>query len=210
VSHRKSAPFRVRAKFEPLSVPLQSGIRFLRVLLPAPPTALLADCLPSRHDARAWRRDGLTTFPFLPTQQLPEPIRLAPAYPPVALWRRAFKKEEHNRPPTFWLEPISSFGSSLFTRFNSSSLVLCIRNLPRLHTARLLAVSDLPRHRAGPASAEYFVPEASHPIVANRACPGRQLLVAQQVAVSTVMSQRSNATRQKRALPPTTCRLTRG
>jgi hypothetical protein len=24
------------------------------------------------------------------------------------------------------------------------------------------------------------------------------------------MSQRSNATRQKRALPPTTCRLTRG
>lgn len=45
---RKSAPFRVRAKFEPLSAPLQSGIRFLRVLLPTPPTDLLADCLPSR------------------------------------------------------------------------------------------------------------------------------------------------------------------
>ena len=52
---RKSAPFRVRAKSEPLCGPLQPAVRFLRVLLPAPPTALLADCLPSRHDARAWR-----------------------------------------------------------------------------------------------------------------------------------------------------------
>jgi hypothetical protein len=52
---RKSAPFRVRAKFEPLCKPLQHAIRFLRVLLPAPPTVLLADCLPSRDIPPSWR-----------------------------------------------------------------------------------------------------------------------------------------------------------
>ena len=52
---RKSAPFRVRAKFEPLCKPLQPAIRFFRVLLPAPPTAPLAVCLPSRNIPRVWR-----------------------------------------------------------------------------------------------------------------------------------------------------------
>jgi len=52
---RKSAPFRVRAKSEPLCEPLQPAVRFLRVLLPAPPPASLAVCLPSRNIPRVWR-----------------------------------------------------------------------------------------------------------------------------------------------------------
>ncbi len=52
---RKSAPFRVRAKFEPLCKPLQLAVRFLRILLPAPPTALLAVCLPSDDALWGWR-----------------------------------------------------------------------------------------------------------------------------------------------------------
>jgi hypothetical protein len=63
---RKSALFRVRANLEPLSGPLQPGIRFLRVLLPASPTACLAAHLPRVQNS--WRRIGLTTFPFLPTR----------------------------------------------------------------------------------------------------------------------------------------------
>lgn len=47
---RKSAPLQVGANLEPLYDPLQVVIRFLRVLIPAPPTASLAGCLP-RFDA---------------------------------------------------------------------------------------------------------------------------------------------------------------
>jgi len=43
---RKSAPFQAGAKPEPLCMPLQHAVRFLRVLLPAPPTASLAGHLP--------------------------------------------------------------------------------------------------------------------------------------------------------------------
>jgi len=40
------ALFRVRAKLEPLSEPLQFSLRLVRHPLPAYPTALLTDCLP--------------------------------------------------------------------------------------------------------------------------------------------------------------------
>jgi hypothetical protein len=43
---RKSAPFRVGANLEPLYGPLQTVIRFLRLLIPARPTASLAGYLP--------------------------------------------------------------------------------------------------------------------------------------------------------------------
>jgi hypothetical protein len=44
---RKWAPFQVRANLEPLCGPLQAAVRFFRNPMPAPPTAFLADCLPS-------------------------------------------------------------------------------------------------------------------------------------------------------------------
>src|SRR3546814_2069696 len=40
---------------QPLSAPLQDGIRFLHIPLPAPPTAFLAVCLPRRAAIRAYR-----------------------------------------------------------------------------------------------------------------------------------------------------------
>ncbi len=68
---RKSAPFQVRAKFELLSGQLQSGIRFLRVLLPASPTASLTGRLPTIRCSECWQGIGLTTFPFWPTSAIP-------------------------------------------------------------------------------------------------------------------------------------------
>lgn len=53
----KSAPFRVWAKFEPLSAPLQFGIRFFPFPIPALSSACLTTCLPI-----ARRGYGLTTF----------------------------------------------------------------------------------------------------------------------------------------------------
>ncbi len=44
------------AKVEPLSTPLQSGLRFLQHPLPAPPSAHLAVCFPEGKEY------GLTTF----------------------------------------------------------------------------------------------------------------------------------------------------
>src|SRR5690554_457082 len=51
------APFRVRAKFEPLSTPLQRSLRLVRHPLPACPTVFLTDPLPCANKAnnRAYR-----------------------------------------------------------------------------------------------------------------------------------------------------------
>ncbi len=57
---RKSAPFRARAKFEPLCGPLQPAIRFLRVLLPASPTA--SPMAPRRR--KPFQRDATGHLPF--------------------------------------------------------------------------------------------------------------------------------------------------
>lgn len=93
-------------------------------------------------EPKSRRRIGLTTFPSLPTRQLREPIRLAPASFPMALRRRTLKNQERNQPFTFWFEPNSSFGSSCITGIRTAvHFTLCMRNLPSLHTARLLAVS---------------------------------------------------------------------
>jgi len=54
----KSARFRVgwcRLAAQSLSTPLQSGICFFHTLIPAPPTAFLAVCLPQGAAIRAYR-----------------------------------------------------------------------------------------------------------------------------------------------------------
>lgn len=84
---RKSAPFRAGAKFEPLSGPLQPGVRFLRVLLPTPPPAFLAGHLPRLRYTEVTAKDRAYhggTFPILPVRHSDEPIRLAPVYSPTA------------------------------------------------------------------------------------------------------------------------------
>ena len=64
---------------QPLSGPLQPGIRFLRHPLPAPSSAFLAVYLPAQ---KSWQRYGLTVFPACHTTEV------GSAYPPVVFRRR--------------------------------------------------------------------------------------------------------------------------
>lgn len=64
----KWARFHVGANLEPLSRPLQPGIRFLHLPIPAPSWASLAGRLPVPTSNR--RRVGLATFPAIPTRQV--------------------------------------------------------------------------------------------------------------------------------------------
>ena len=54
-----------------------------------------------------------------------------------------------------------------------------------------------PRRRGEPSFEKYIVPGASHPTVTHRTCPGRQLLVAQQVTASIAVLQRSKCDKTK-------------
>ena len=105
------------AKFEPLSRPLQAGLRFLHDPLPPSPTDCLAAFLPSSPE-RLGRRVGFTTFPRLPAQPNTSvaPARLGPISPPVALDDDVTARK--TRPTSydaFWLRPKSSFGRSIIT-----------------------------------------------------------------------------------------------
>lgn len=82
---RKSALFRAGAKFEPLSAPLQSGIRFFRVLLPASPTASLAGRLPRIRCSEPLAENRAYHVPILADPTVPGSIRLASVYSPAAL-----------------------------------------------------------------------------------------------------------------------------
>ncbi|TXC86565.1 hypothetical protein FRZ40_02620 [Paraburkholderia azotifigens] len=64
---------------QPLSGPLQPGIRFLRPPIPAPPTAFLAVRLPA---IPRWQRYGLTAFPVCHTTDV------GSAYSPAVQRRR--------------------------------------------------------------------------------------------------------------------------
>ena len=192
-------------------MPLQHAVRFLRVLLPAPPTASLAGHLPPTQcsESVAGNR-GLPRSCSCRPSNYHGPVRLAPVYPPVALWRRAFRLKECNRPPTFWSKPVSNFGFSKLTRVQTTVHLRCAYGTCLASTPLSLLAVSAPCHQDGPSSEEYIVPGASYPIVTHRACPGRQLLVAQQVAASTAFIRRSKCDKAKAsfAVLSTSCRLT--
>ena len=102
---------------QPLSGPLQPGLRFLRRPLPAQSTAFLTVRLPASLRRQPYR---LTTFPACHTTDL------GSAYSPAVRRRRSPNLQRAIRPHTFWLMPISSFGTALLTRFISSSLALTV------------------------------------------------------------------------------------
>ena len=110
--HAEVCPVSRGVMFQPLSEPLQLGIRFFCNPIAARPTARLAAHLPRGQ------RYGLTTFPIYHT------TGLGPAYSPVVLRRRNPIIDRDNRPRTFWLLPNSSFGNLIITTFISSSLAL--------------------------------------------------------------------------------------
>lgn len=100
------ALFRVRAKLEPLSEPLQFSIRLVRHPLPAYPTALLTDCLPVLLLPVIRRIIGLTEFHCSYTSNV------GSVYLPVVIRRRNPRCKRINRPRTFWSERINNI--SLF------------------------------------------------------------------------------------------------
>jgi len=102
--------------FQPLSEPLQPGIRFFQPPIPAQPTAFLAVRLPEPTALR--QPYGLTTFPARYT------TGLGPASSPVIVWRRTPTSHRSIQPRTFWLVPVSSLGTAMLTTFISSSLTL--------------------------------------------------------------------------------------
>jgi len=105
VTSRKSARLRGRAMLQPLSVPLQNGVRFFRHPLPATPSASLAGAPAQRRTAG--RDDGFTIFRCNDTDDLVPACHTGSLECPCAPCVRGSNRL-HCR---FWLEPFSIFGS---------------------------------------------------------------------------------------------------
>lgn len=113
--HAEVCPVSRGVMFQPLSRPLQPGVRFLCDPIPAPPTVFLTVHLPKGQ------RYGLTTFPVCHT------TGLGPTFFTGDLGRRRIPSSDgNNRSRTFWFKPVSSFGLAMFTVFISSSHMLPI------------------------------------------------------------------------------------
>jgi hypothetical protein len=138
---RTSAPFQVGANSEPLCHPLQATLRFLRALNAASPTVFLTVHLPPFQQTGAVARNRGSRVPIPTDPSIFGPIRLAPAYPPMALRRRASITKGCNRPFTILVRAYQQLWLFEANGVCNSSLMLCMRNLPGPHTARRLAVS---------------------------------------------------------------------
>jgi hypothetical protein len=203
---RKWAPFQVGANLEPLYEPLQLVIRLLRVLIPAPPTVSLAGHLPW-FDTLKQGGERLTTFPVLPTHlNNGMPVRLASAYTPMALRRRAHTEKKGNRPSTFWLEPTAAWAHRELRGFHRQ--FTCVvhaefawpshRTAANSVNSSLVAkMSRLSRSTLSPRLHTRRSPIA-HARVGNCWSYSRSRL-------QPPMFRLLNVTRQERALPSTTC-----
>jgi len=99
----KSARLHGGVILQPLSAPLQSGLRFFQSPLPATPTAFLADA-----PAPLTRRNvGFTMFSSNDTNELASAYYTGSLECPCAPSVR-WSSRLHCR---FWLEPVSIFGS---------------------------------------------------------------------------------------------------
>jgi len=160
-----------RIMSQPVSGPLQSGIRFFHDPLPAPPSDPLAVHLPV-----AWRRYGLTLFHINDTSGL------GSAFPPVACRSRPPIYKRESKLHAFWPEPVSAFGSSTLTMFISSSLTLTNTTQPQPPRHMRLRHSLTPSRFRVALRRGTLVPGASHNRITPDACPGRLLLAKQQVS----------------------------
>ena len=102
---------------QPLSVPLQSGLRFFQPPMPATSTAHLA-VTPAR---RGERDVGFILFLLNDTNDL-----VPASYTGSHIVRVLQVSGGSNRLRAFWLEPVSVFGSAGFNGALSSSRVLDI------------------------------------------------------------------------------------
>jgi hypothetical protein len=105
---------------QPLSAPLQDGIRFFLVPLPARHRSLRFDCPMFRARIRAYR--------VLRSEQM---SNLGPVFPPVGVVVSVIPNvTEITYPRTFWCKPVSNFGLFSVTMFIDSSLVLAMSLQP--------------------------------------------------------------------------------
>ncbi|MGF6813059.1 hypothetical protein OKW30_008276 [Paraburkholderia sp. Clong3] len=126
-------PLSRRAMFQPVSRPLQPGIRFLRIPLPAPPTARLAVRLP------IGQRYGLTLFHMILRMVRTRPMRRRRTVHDGPFIR------SHSLPHTvFWFKPVSTFGLLGVTARFGRSHVLVVPTHPLRLSAFVLADSALP------------------------------------------------------------------
>lgn len=154
-------------RFKPVSVPLQSGLRFLRLPLPASSSAFLAVSLLAFQ-----QRYELTLF------RVSDRSGLGSAFSPVATPSAIpdIRAGILGHTP-FWLKPFSAFGSSTLTTFTSGSLSLAIPLSLSPLGACARAGFLLPRGFGFPVTGGVqFVSGASHHGIASVARPGRLLL----------------------------------
>lgn len=171
--------------FKPVSAPLQSGLRFLHLPLPASLSASLAVGLP-----RLRQRYGLTLF------RMGDKSGLGPAFSPTAVSSTIPETvaEIPSRVP-FGRSLVSAFGSLMVTAFNGGSLSLAIP--PSLSPLGACARAGLliPRGFGFPITGGVpFVSGASHEVIARLARPDRLLLVEQQVPLLVVSSRNNHPT----------------
>jgi hypothetical protein len=139
-------PLSRRAMSQPVSRPLQTGIRFLRIPLPAPPLALLTVGLP------IGQRYGLTLFRMILRMVQTRPMRRRRTVHDGSLIR------SHSLPHTVLVQACQHVW--LVRRNGAFRTFTCIgRTHPSLAPLRpVLADSALPRGSAYRVSGGYFVP----------------------------------------------------
>ena len=198
---RKSARFRVgryRLATQPLSAPLQNGIRFLRTPLPAPPTAFLAVSLPRiRAAIRAYR---------VP-HSLQGRVRFCLSTGGHSV--RAFPVSAgRGRPRSHFGSGLSvSLARSGLTVCNSSSHVLTMSSSlephPHRHSQTCFLLTDSTRLSPG-----YIAPKASHGAVTSPACSGR-LQATERLVSSLPFPAVKQQTMRPHVAPISTHRITK-
>jgi hypothetical protein len=95
---------------QPLSAPLQNGVRFLRDPLPAAPSARLTARFP------LWEDNGHSHVPHT------YPDGLGPAYPPVTAMSATGETRAPSGPLTFWFEPSASCDTAPSARWTMTAV----------------------------------------------------------------------------------------
>jgi hypothetical protein len=117
--HAEVGPLSRPAMFQPVSFPLQKGVRFLRTPLPAASTAFLAVRLPLPATLRAYP----VPHEFLSGAD--------PSFSPAAyLSTMAHGVRAIPCRLPFWFKPVSTFGLSNLTTFTRGSHMLVVSARP--------------------------------------------------------------------------------
>ena len=178
----KSARLHGGVMLQPLSAPLQNGVRFFQHPLPAIPSAFLADAPASTRR----RNVGFTMFDCNDTNELTPASHTGSCVCPCAPCVRW-----SNQLRAFWPEPVSVFGSLSMTM--PTAVHLCWVFHPACPSDRIDACSRRNHLAAVSSSLRWkdVVSAASDPTVASRASADRLLRTESQVRLTNFISYRT-------------------